>query len=66
MIILQKYYVQGQGVEACQLVADDGSALADDKDFLLLLAGLGGGSDDSYVRSMGAAAHASGRWQVAL
>lgn len=30
------------------------------------MAGLGGGSDDSYVRSMGAAAVISGRWQVGV
>jgi len=30
------------------------------------VAGLGGGSEDSYVRSMGAAAVLSGRWQVGV
>ena len=68
--MLKSVLPEGAGVDACQFLEDDGSTLSSaadaDKDFLLLCAGLGGGSDDSYVRSMGAAALLSGKWQVGV
>ena len=64
--MLQSVLPDDQGPEACEFVDDDGSAASSDKDFLLLVAGLGGGSDDSYVRSLGAAAMLSGHWQVGV
>jgi predicted alpha/beta-fold hydrolase len=68
--MLQSVLPEGMGANECQFREDDGSVLGDaansEKDFLLLVAGLGGGSDDSYVRSMGVAAVQSGRWQVGV
>lgn len=66
--MLKSVLPEGEGVDKCEFLEADGiNSLADSgKDFLLLVAGLGGGSDDSYVRSLGAAAFRSGRWNVGV
>ena len=65
--MLKSVLPEGEGVDKCEFLEADGIDIADSgKDFLLLVAGLGGGSDDSYVRSLGAAAVESGRWDVGV
>lgn len=65
--MLRSVLPEGAGTDKCEFIEADGNEVSQsDKDFLLLVAGLGGGSDDSYVRSMGAAALRSGRWDVGV